>query len=73
MLLWGYAPEESWKSPFRRKWLFIAVSAPREMLFGGLVSVLFPCAPSVSMVRYVVSENSCRQETEQTSFILMIL
>ena len=42
-----YAPEESWKRPFRHKWLFIAVSAPRYILFGGLVSVVSVCSGDV--------------------------
>ncbi len=40
MLLWGYAPEEYDLCSLRREWLFIAVSAPWEILFGGLVSVV---------------------------------
>ena len=40
MLLRVYAPEEGRKYPLRHKWLFIAVSAPRQILFGGLVSVV---------------------------------
>ncbi len=35
-----YAPEEYELCPLRREWLFIAVSAPQGMLFGGLVSVV---------------------------------
>ena len=46
-LQWAYAPEENRKSPIRREWLFIAVSAPREILFGGLVSVVSECSKSV--------------------------
>ena len=33
-------PEESWNCPLCREWLFIAVSAPQEILFNGLVSVV---------------------------------
>ena len=47
MLLRIYAPEESWKSPLRREWLFIAISAPQQILFGGLVSVVSVCSGAV--------------------------
>lgn len=40
-------PEESWKSPLHREWLFIAVSAPRKILFCGLVSVVSVCSEAV--------------------------
>ncbi len=43
MLLRGYAPEEHEFCTLRRKWLFIAVSAPQGMLFGGLISVVSVC------------------------------
>ena len=44
MLLRVYAPEESCKTPLRREWLFIAVSASQQILFGGLVSVVSMCS-----------------------------
>ncbi len=47
MLLRVYAPEESWRSPLRHKWLFIAVSAPRHILFSGLISVVSVCSRAV--------------------------
>ena len=47
MLLRVYAPEESWKSPLHHKWLFIAVSAPQLIFFGGLVSVVSVCSGAV--------------------------
>ena len=47
MLLRVYAPEESWKSPLRREWLFIAISATRQILFDGLVSVVSVCSRAV--------------------------
>ena len=47
MLLHTYAPEESCKTPLRREWLFIAVSALQQILFGGLVSVVSVCSEAV--------------------------
>ena len=47
MLLRVYAPEESCKTPLRREWLFIAISAPWQILFSGLVSVISVCSGAV--------------------------
>ncbi len=40
-------PEEYEFCPLRCEWLFIAVSAPRGILFGGLVSVVSVCSEAV--------------------------
>ena len=42
-----YAPKESYKSPLRSEWLFIAVSAPHKILFGSLISVVSMCSKAV--------------------------
>ncbi len=42
-----YAPEEYELCSLRRGWLFIAVSAPRGILFGSLVSVVSVCSERV--------------------------
>ena len=40
-------PEESCKTPLRHKWLFIAVSTPRQILLSGLISVVSVCSGTV--------------------------
>ena len=53
MLLRIYAPEESWNCYLCLEWLFIAVCAPSKSSLVVLYP-LFPCAPGLSMVGYVV-------------------
>ena len=65
-------PEENRKSPIRREWLFIAVSAPRGMLFCGLVSVVSVYFERVYGQR--CGQPSCgRYGKINTSYSLMIL